>query len=63
MSHEKQVGVLGADDSGRLSECEDFYAESLVDNHPWDNSPLKWNISINTRLKFQTVKFVMKNVQ
>ena len=41
MSHEKLVGVFCADDSDSLSECEEFYPESLLEKLPWDNSRAK----------------------
>ena len=41
MSNEKLVGVLCADDSDSLSECEEFYPETLIAKLPWDNSRIK----------------------
>ena len=41
MSYEKLVGVLCADDSDSLSECEEFYPETLLEKLPWDNSRIK----------------------
>jgi hypothetical protein len=33
--------VLCADESDSLSECEEFYPESLVDKLPWNSSHTK----------------------
>ena len=41
MSNEKLVGVLCPDDSDSLSECEEFYPESLLEKQPWDSGRTK----------------------
>ena len=38
MSNKKLVGVLCADDSDSLSECEEFYPECLLEKLPWGSS-------------------------